>query len=160
MNHAFVPTARRCAALALLAGAMFSPSAIGQVAPTAATAKPADETIQLNVFEVSADRDDSYGALNSNSITRFNTELAKLPISADIYNEAFMRDINATNVEQMIAEYTAGAGFASNDAASSAEEGTTRRAARRKAWRPAIGRPTPACGFAGSRRRRCCATRS
>jgi outer membrane receptor protein involved in Fe transport len=85
--------------------------------------RPGDETVQLNVFEVSADRDDSYGALNSNSITRFNTELAKLPISADIYNEAFMRDINATSVEQMISEYTAGAGFASNDAASSAEEG-------------------------------------
>src|SRR5215213_9119164 len=83
--------------------------------------KPGDETIHLNVFQVSADRDDSYGALNSNSITRFNTELAKLPISADIYNEAFMRDINATNVEQMISEYTAGAGFASNDAAASTE---------------------------------------
>ncbi|MGH7945993.1 MAG: hypothetical protein ACREH8_18890 [Opitutaceae bacterium] len=32
-----------------------------------------------------------------------------------------MRDVNATNVEQMISEYTAGAGFASNDAAASAE---------------------------------------
>src|SRR5688572_813470 len=100
----------------------------GQAAPAAptnaSTPKPGDEAVQLNVFEVSADRDDSYGALNSNSITRFNTELAKLPISADIYNEAFMRDVNATNVEQMISEYTAGAGFASNDAASSAEEGS------------------------------------
>src|SRR5215207_7655161 len=91
--------------------------------PPATAPKPPDQTILLNVFEVSADRDDSYGALNSNSITRFNTELAKLPISADIYNEAFMRDINATSVEQMISEYTAGSGFASNDAASSAEEG-------------------------------------
>jgi outer membrane receptor protein involved in Fe transport len=103
------------------------PSAVhAQAAPSAPppnAVRPGDETIQLNVFEVSADRDDSYGALNSNSITRFNTELAKLPISADIYNEAFMRDVNATNVEQMISEYTAGAGFASNDAASSAEEG-------------------------------------
>lgn len=118
-----------CARIALaVAGACaFSANAAGQAAPTApapATARLADETIQLNVFEVSADRDDSYGALNSNSITRFNTELAKLPISADIYNEAFMRDINATSVEQMIAEYTAGAGFASNDAAASTEEGS------------------------------------
>lgn len=108
---------------------------LGQTAPTrattatgTATTAPAaprggEEAITLNVFEVSADRDDSYGALNSNSITRFNTELAKLPISADIYNEAFMRDVNAVNVEQMIAEYTAGAGFASNDSAASAEEG-------------------------------------
>src|SRR5690349_17038425 len=44
-----------------------------QVAPAAQPARPAtaatDEAIQLNVFEVSADKDDSYGALNSNSIT-------------------------------------------------------------------------------------------
>ena len=43
-------------------------------------AKADEQTIQLNVFEVLADRDDSYGALNSNSVTRFNTELAKLPV--------------------------------------------------------------------------------
>jgi len=36
----------------------------------------------LNVFEVSADKDDSYGALNSNSITRFNAEHCKEPIGA------------------------------------------------------------------------------
>jgi len=61
----------------------------------------------LNVFEVSADKDDSYGALNSNSITRFNAELNKLPITADVYNEALMRDINASSVEQMISAFTA-----------------------------------------------------
>lgn len=108
-----------------LAAAAFASGAIAQIAPTTQPSAPAakqnDQTVLLNVFEVSADRDDSYGALNSNSITRFNTELAKLPISADIYNEAFMRDINATNVEQMISEYTAGSGFASNDAAASSD---------------------------------------
>ena len=71
--------------------------------------------MQLNVFEVLADRDDSYGALNSNSITRFNTELVRLPISAEVYNEAFMRDVNANSVEQMISQFTAGAGFSSSD---------------------------------------------
>ena len=90
-------------AFAILAGTV-----LGQTAPvppaTAPAARPAatEETIQLTVFEVLADRDDSYGALNSNSVTRFNTELAKLPISADIYNEAFMRDVNASSVEAML----------------------------------------------------------
>src|SRR5262245_57821125 len=42
------------------------------------------ESIQLTPFEVRADSDLSYGALNSNSVTRFNTELQRLPISADI----------------------------------------------------------------------------
>src|SRR3954463_4609101 len=80
-----------------------------------------DDSITLTPFDVVTTSDKSYGALNSNSITRFNTELAKLPVSADIYNEAFMRDINATNVEDMISQYTAGAGFASNDAAASSD---------------------------------------
>src|SRR5690349_11437978 len=84
-------------AISSLAPAQTAPAA----PPTTSPKQRPEETIQLNVFEVSADRDDSYGALNSNSITRFNTELAKLPISADIYNEAFMRDINASTVEQM-----------------------------------------------------------
>lgn len=110
------------ALVAALFAANFFPVVVAQVAPApqparpaTTTGKPADATIQLNVFEVSADKDDSYGALNSNSITRFNTELAKLPISADVYNEAFMRDVNATTVEQMISDFTAGAGFSSSD---------------------------------------------
>ena len=102
--------------LGSLARAQPAPAPVGSTAATAAKAvKPEEEALQLNVFEVLADRDDSYGALNSNSITRFNTELAKLPISADIYNEAFMRDVNASSVEQMISSYTAGAGFSSSD---------------------------------------------
>lgn len=83
--------------------------------PKTAVTKPAEESVVLNVFEVVADKDDSYGALNSNSITRFNAELSKLPITADIYNEALMRDINASSVEQMISAFTAGSGFSSSD---------------------------------------------
>jgi len=107
-----------CGALTSSVFAQVAPaSPIPPVSPAAPAAKPAasEEAIQLTVFEVLADRDDSYGALNSNSVTRFNTELAKLPISADIYNEAFMRDVNASSVEQMIADFTAGAGFSSSD---------------------------------------------
>ena len=80
-----------------------------------------EEAVVLNVFEVSADKDDSYGALNSNSITRFNAELNKLPITADVYNEALMRDINASSVEQMISAFTAGAGFSSSDGPASTQ---------------------------------------
>ncbi|HUR56432.1 MAG TPA: hypothetical protein VM029_01895, partial [Opitutaceae bacterium] len=123
MNTVFSSRALRGVAVVVLTANMLCPRAIAQAAPTPPEVArydankngrldphelaqleaarrgvnpPSDETVQLNVFEVSADRDDSYGALNSNSITRFNTELAKLPISADIYNEAFMRDVNAS----------------------------------------------------------------
>ena len=42
----------------------------------------------LSPFEVTAGADRGYGALNSNSITRFNVELERMPVSADIINEA------------------------------------------------------------------------
>ena len=52
--------------------------------PTAVAGALDDERVLLSPFEVLADSDTSYGALNSNAITRFNSELTTLPISADI----------------------------------------------------------------------------
>src|SRR5687768_14845582 len=59
------------------------------------------ETIELSPFTVQATSDTSYGALNSNSITSFNAELEKLPISADVLTSAFMEDTNSTMLENM-----------------------------------------------------------
>ena len=70
-------------------------------------------TIVLSPFEVTEASDKSYGALNSASITRFNVEMDKLPVSADIFTETFMKDIAATSVEDVVQGYSAGAGFAS-----------------------------------------------
>ncbi|MCX6951525.1 MAG: TonB-dependent receptor plug domain-containing protein [Verrucomicrobia bacterium] len=104
---------------ALLLGAAAAVSALAQAlhppapAPAAAPAPAVpEETITLTAFEVKADSDKSYGALNSNSITRFNTELDRMPVSADIFNEAFMKDVAAVSVEDMITTYSAGAGAA------------------------------------------------
>src|SRR5262245_10023604 len=88
--------------------ALLSPLARAQ--PAAPTPKNAEETIQLNPFEVQTSKDTSYGALNSNSITKFNTELDKMPISADIFTAAFMQDVDALGVEDMLMAYGAGAG--------------------------------------------------
>jgi outer membrane receptor protein involved in Fe transport len=102
---------------ALLLGAL-AVSGYAQALPPAAPAatppaKPvAEETLLLTAFEVQADSDKSYGATNSNSITRFNTELSHMPVSADIFNEAFMTDVGATSVEDMVSTYSAGAGAA------------------------------------------------
>jgi outer membrane receptor protein involved in Fe transport len=79
------------------------------------SANTSENTIVLNPFEVTQDADDSYGALNSNSITRFKTELDKLPVSADIFDQAFIKDVAATTIEQMLMQYSAGAGNASLD---------------------------------------------
>ena len=69
----------------------------------------------LSAFEVKEDSDTSYGALNSNSITRFNTELSRMPISADIFTEAFMNDVGARTIEEMVMTFVAGAGFDSEN---------------------------------------------
>src|SRR4051812_19469312 len=79
-----------------------------QVAPPSPPEK--SDVVKLTPFEVQADSDKSYGALNSNSITAFNVALDRMPISADIFTQAFMDDVAATNVEQLLQEYSAGAG--------------------------------------------------
>ena len=73
-----------------------SPSAAEVTAP-ATTAEQRAEAVKLDPFEVRADSDNSYGALNSNSITRFNTELNKMPLSADVFDRAFIDDVGATS---------------------------------------------------------------
>ena len=104
MNHYIRPA---CLVLAL------STLAIAQTAPPtpakAGAEKPA-ELVTLNPFEVKAEADNSYGALNSNSLTQFNIALHQTPVSADIFTAEFMRDIAATSVEEMLNGYGAGAG--------------------------------------------------
>lgn len=80
-----------------------------------ATPPPKEEPVLLSPFEVQEDKSNSYSTLNSNSITRFNTELGKMPLSADIFDQAFMNDVGATSVEDMLMTYSAGVGFSGND---------------------------------------------
>jgi outer membrane receptor protein involved in Fe transport len=89
-----------------------APSAPVARATTAPTEK-AEPYIELSPFIVETTSDKSYGALNSNSITSFNAELGKLPISADIFTSTFMEETNSTTLENMLRTYSAGAGTGS-----------------------------------------------
>jgi outer membrane receptor protein involved in Fe transport len=104
----------RCTFLAALLASPLTAQVAPTPPPTAPAAagakKPADSLVTLNPFEVKAEADNSYGALNSNSLTQFNTALNKTPVSADIFTAEFMRDIAATSVEEMLNGYGAGAG--------------------------------------------------
>lgn len=85
-----------------------APAAPARATPSAAAAQPpADsrDVVELSPFEVRADQDNSYNALETNSITRFRTDLYKLPVTADVFTDAFMRDVAATNVEDMVMTY-------------------------------------------------------
>ena len=114
----------------LMVGALgaetFLPRLVAQT-PVPPVQRP-EETVQLTAFEVVGDSDTSYGAINSNSITRFNTELSKLPVSADILTETFMADVAAVSVEDMIVGYHAGSGMSYSDAGSATTQPGDRNA--------------------------------
>lgn len=82
-------------------------------ASSAARTEKSDTYIELSPFVVETTSDKSYGALNSNSITSFNAELGKLPISADVFTSTFMDETNSTTLENMLRTYSAGAGTGS-----------------------------------------------
>jgi outer membrane receptor protein involved in Fe transport len=84
-------------------------------AADAQTPPPAPSVVQLSPFEVVGDKDNSYGALNSNSVTRFNAELEKLPVTADIFTQAFMDDVGTSSIESMLGTFSAGSGKAATD---------------------------------------------
>jgi hypothetical protein len=65
-------------------------------------------------------QDIGYSALNSNSITGFNNSLEKLPLSAQVFDAQFINDVGATNVEDMLRSYSAGAGYSGADPGGSA----------------------------------------
>lgn len=111
-------TVRSLLALTVMAGAFSATGRAQTAAPATAAKKPAPApvakgTLELSPFEVRGERDDSYGVLNSNSLTSFNAELGKLPISADVFTSAFMDDTNSTTMENMLREFSAGAGTGS-----------------------------------------------
>jgi len=100
-----------CGAVNPISGQNVAPAPTPSATPRTATTPSPAEVIALTAFEVQADKDNSYGALNSASITRFNVEMDKLPVSADIFTETFMKDIGASSVEDVILGYSAGAGY-------------------------------------------------
>jgi outer membrane receptor protein involved in Fe transport len=113
----------RCFAALVVGALALSTQMRGQASqPTPVASSPSagageSSVVVLNPFEVAADKDNSYGALNSNSITRFNTELSKMPVTADIFNQAFIRDTGSTTVEAMIQNFSGAAGISAVDAA-------------------------------------------
>lgn len=119
-------TASACAARRLgffLALALPAVVLRAQQAPAAPTTAPAasEEVVQLSPFTVTVDGNDSYTALNTNSVTRFRSELVKLPVSADVFTEKFIEDIAATSIEDMVVEYGTGTGIGGANPEGSAE---------------------------------------
>ncbi len=98
--------------LALLFTLAASLSAQTSAAPPqpAANDQSKDEAIVLSPFEVRTEKDTSYGAINSNTVTLFSVDLLKTPVAADIFTQQFMEDVGTTSVEDLLNGYGAGAG--------------------------------------------------
>ncbi len=75
-------------------------------ATTSSGPKQDDELIQLNPFEVKADQDNSYGALQSNSMTAFRIDLEKMPATAQVFTRTFLDDIAATSIQDALVNYS------------------------------------------------------
>ncbi|MBC7369210.1 MAG: TonB-dependent receptor [Undibacterium sp.] len=82
-------------------------------AQTASGSAVKSETIKLTPFEVVGDTGDAYGTTMSNSVTMFQTDLSKLPVSADIMTSQFMRDLDIQNLDQLVSGFATGSGWGS-----------------------------------------------
>src|SRR5262245_61059263 len=91
----------------------FAATCSAQVAPALPPTSPpnSESTVLLNPFEVQATAANSYTAMNSNSLTPFAVPLDRLPATADILDEAFLKDVDVKTVEAAIAAYDAGSNF-------------------------------------------------
>lgn len=109
-------TGRRLLFLLALAPALRAQIAPGPPPPAAAAQETA---VVLNPFLVPADRDTTYGALDSNSITGFDVPLSDLPLSADVFNAQLMKDLGLNSVEAVL-KLSAGVGYAGADPSTTA----------------------------------------
>jgi len=66
------------------------PAPVKSADPAASTE---EESITLSPFEVRTDKDNGYGALQSNSLTAFRMDLDKMPATAQVFNRTFIDDM-------------------------------------------------------------------
>jgi iron complex outermembrane receptor protein len=102
-----------------------SPPVLAQLAPPVAPIPPAaaapsktsadEKAVELSPFEIRADDDVGYQAMNTTSGSRFGTSLKETAASISPFTPEFLSDIGATNVNDMLG-YAANAELNSGDA--------------------------------------------
>ena len=69
-------------------------------APLGFLSQANEDAILLTPFEVLSDPDNSYGALQSNSLSVFAMDLQKMPATAEVFTQAFIDDTNSQTIEE------------------------------------------------------------
>lgn len=106
--HPKFARARRFLSLSVLLPTAF----VGLKAQQAATAPQledvtAEQSVVLPTFEVSADKDRGYSSSQTTGATRMNMPLVEVPQSIQVFNEAIIRDMAATSIDD-VAKYVSG----------------------------------------------------
>ena len=81
-------------------------TAAPQTATAGSASKGAEEIVELSPFEVNARKDTGYGALQSNSLTAFSIDLAKMPATAQVFTSTFIDDVAASSIQDVLIKYT------------------------------------------------------
>jgi outer membrane receptor protein involved in Fe transport len=82
-----------------------APAASENTASPASATKPSsdEQTVVLNPFEVTTDKDNGYRATNSISGSRVNTSIKDIPIPIQVITSQFINDIGATDLRSALA---------------------------------------------------------
>lgn len=84
-----------------------------------------EEVTDLSPFEVYADPEDQYEALNFTSLSGTNKSLERLPISAEIINQTLMRDLGTSDIKDLLNKHATAITPGENQPGSSSAEGTS-----------------------------------
>jgi outer membrane receptor for ferric coprogen and ferric-rhodotorulic acid len=78
----------------------------------------ASDSVALSPFEVVADAEDTYQALNTSSLSGTNRSLDRLPITAEIFNAQMMSDLATSDVTALLTKSFTGIGMPDNGTSS------------------------------------------
>ncbi len=71
--------------------------------PPGPSVLPAKEAaVELTPFQVTADRDDTYEALNTSGVTGTNRSIRSLPMTMNVYTRTFIDELNATDISDLL----------------------------------------------------------
>jgi len=99
-------TNRLLAQMSSVVAAVASAFAQSTNAPTTGTSSSStkgDSVVQLSPFEVTSNTDVGYQATDTLSGSRMNTPLKDIAASISVFTEEFMKDINATDLKEVMA---------------------------------------------------------
>ncbi len=79
-----------------------APGLVAQSTPAPSPPAAAGETVTLSAFSVTADREDSYEAINTSGVTGTNRSIRSLPMTMNVYTRTFIDELNAVDISDIL----------------------------------------------------------